>query len=321
MSVYVLSPIFDADQVSGWGLIFFICLLLFAFAFVAAIFGLLATVLAFLCLSLLEKIPKMKSVFGSIFQLKNSLLFFSFALGFAPSCAWYAWHYASHTEIQNTYHQYQIAYSDMSLEVTIVVVIIDGKSAVFEFVEFGDDLVWLEGDYQYVKSLRQGKLGCEDNCPVDSYLLAPEFLNSVCKSTEVIVVGLASARGRNLDNLLLSQRRASKMATTYLNGIRACESRYRNSAPNVYALALGEFSLFSRDNEDQRPISLINILAKEDGIDVSEALWSALNSTEIRSKYRIEHYDENPKSARDLALEKCRLGRSSGPAVCGAFAR
>ncbi|NBC20629.1 MAG: hypothetical protein GVY06_06220 [Alphaproteobacteria bacterium] len=126
----------------------------------------------------------------------------------------------------------------------------------------------------------------------------PMFLGEFCQGDAAVALGAASFEGDPAVNRALSRRRAATLGQQMKRLAGFCAEQ---TPPELYGLTLGEFTAETPCMRDgsctgsatspQRRVVLLGVAEAAEGINLSEAIRSAMGSATARNVLSIEAYE------------------------------
>lgn len=157
-----------------------------------------------------------------------------------------------------------------------------GLKADFRFYVLNERYAWALGSASRVED--RGRAA-----NFDTLLATDVFFDRFCTSDAALGLGAASYEGATAANHRLAGTRASVIASN-VNGVTGrCSA---GSAPDIYAVNLGEHAeLPTANTADQRKVVIVLMRNAEEGVNIGEALKSAVGDQELVDGFALKNYD------------------------------
>ena len=161
-----------------------------------------------------------------------------------------------------------------------------GRKAAFDVVVKTRDITWVQGSADQLARNGQAISDAE----IATQLFGPEVRQGLAHSADVIAVGAASQEGTEPEETARAERRGRTTG--------AWLARALSPQPHIWVLNLGQFRsscAASQGNSTswERPFIIISVRQQDPGVDLGEALQSAmagkanLPSTQCYSRYDL----------------------------------
>jgi len=148
-----------------------------------------------------------------------------------------------------------------------------GHNAAFDFMVLTDEYTWVKGSATQVTS--RGQVVPESE--VAQRVISTQIGQSLNRATDLIAVGLASHEGEKREE----EARADQRSKT----IAGWMQKLGNPATPIYELNLGQYNKTCKKQEDadtsfERPLILVGVRTKDNGVNLQEALGDAISGRE-----------------------------------------
>jgi photosynthetic reaction center cytochrome c subunit len=146
-----------------------------------------------------------------------------------------------------------------------------GKRAAFDYVILTDDYTWVIGSAVQVVS--KGQQVPQDQTA--QRVITPQLRTDLERATDVIAVGVASYEGQKAEE----ETRADNRGNTIVSWL----DRVVNPATPIWKLNLGQYDKNACRSQEQagssfqRPLMFASVRAKDDGVNLQEALADAIS--------------------------------------------